>query len=443
MRLDMYRDSHDVDVLIFVEHKDRELETACEIAGRLKREYGLKVAVSSAIFHSLLAAIFVRPKVLVSPFPGIGAGSVIALFRSIYGDKITYINLNLEQFLSSLNRSIRIPKGPFTRMKLKQFCWGKRFKKFLVSNGVSEENVFITGKPAISILKSKMSEGKANHRSKIAKQFGLPAQVRWLFFPMSCGIAFSSDYHMKTRISAGWNKEWTWTYRKYANDTLNEIFRWIAGLKDVADGRDYLIILRPHPSVSVAQYEERLMQVVGHIPSYVHISKDLTAHDWLLASDACYATLSSVALDANIAGLPAFRIEPQPLPPFLENEDWLKGLPRLTTFDEFYSSIRLGKSFIPERLEIIREFIDVDLNAIETTAEYLAEFARERPFASWSLPGLLKAIYSCPRRYLGSLLRLLAAATNINPFGVLPKGLYPDYFNRNDVIKFLQKKASG
>ena len=64
----MYKDGHKVDILFLIEHRDRELDAVCAIAKELKQKYGLSVAIASLLFHALIAAILIRPKVIVVPF---------------------------------------------------------------------------------------------------------------------------------------------------------------------------------------------------------------------------------------------------------------------------------------------------------------------------------------------------------------------------------------
>ena len=62
----MYSDGPVVDVLLFVEHRDRELEVVASIAQLLRERHGLSVAIASTLFDALLSAVSVRPRVVVS-----------------------------------------------------------------------------------------------------------------------------------------------------------------------------------------------------------------------------------------------------------------------------------------------------------------------------------------------------------------------------------------
>jgi len=433
----MYKDGHKVDILFLIEHRDRELDAVCAIAKELKQKYGLSVAIASLLFHSLIAAILIRPKVIVVPFGRQESDFPLGLFRAIYGDKVTYVNMNLEQALSPVNRDYKKPRDQFSKLILKHFCWSKTFKKYLTDNGVIENNIYLTGNPATTLLIRMESSQIYLLKYHIAEKFRLPLNCKWCFFPMNCGWAFISDYHIRARIKDGYDEKKAWAYKSYLNKTLNIIFKWIAAAKDEMKNRNIIIILRPHPSVSVQQYKERFQEVVGYVPDYVYILKDLTVKEWLIISDACYTNFSTVALDAKIIGKPTYLMEPEPFPDFLQM-DWHKIFSKLSSSNDLFASLK-EKSFVSsiKSLPILNNYVDISLDGISESAKYLAQFAKERYFPCWSLFGLLKGVISSLRSSLGSFARLFSVVSGFNPFQVLKPGIRSDFFNKRDVLRLL------
>jgi len=432
----MYSDSYKVDILFLIEHRDRELDAICAVAKILKAEYGLSVAIASLLFHSLVAAVSIRPKVVVVPFAYSSCDFPVSLFRAIYGDKIIYVNMNLEQFLSPVNKEYKKPRDRFARLTLKHFCWGEFFKDYLLVHGVAEQNIYITGNPATSLLKNIASRHRDSLKRSIAERFNLPPSHKWIFFPMNCGWAFTSDYHIRARIKIGYDEQKARTYKKYISYTLDIIFRWIADIKDVAKEQNITIILRPHPSVSVRQYEERFNNVIGYVPDYVRIIKDLTAKEWVIVCNSCYTNFSTVALDAQLIGKVVYLMEPEPYPSFLQM-DWYKGFPKVASFTEFRASLGNNSPIPSEYTSILHSYIDMRLNGIFETAKYLAEFVKERSFTYWSPTRLLKGVSISPRQSIGGFVRMLAAVSGFNPFQVLRPGIKADFFKRHDVVKML------
>ena len=429
----MYRDSRDVDVLIFLEHRDREFEVVTAVARQLRKVHGLKVAVASSVFHPLVAAVLVRPKVIVSTSLALGPGFVSSIFERIYGTRAVYVYMNWEQILSPLNVEYRRPRDPHTREVAKHFAWGQAFADFLIANGVPRDHVFITGKPSLALLQKKARCNRDNLKQRMAVRFGIAPTARWLFFPMTCHFAFFSDYHVRSRIGIGSGEETVMTHRRYVSETIDTIFRWVAEYESEARRANTIVVLRPHPSVSVDQYVQRFELLVGAVPAHVRIVKDMTAHDWLVASDACYTNYSSLALDGNCLGRPAYLIEPQPFPPFLE-ADWFEGLPRIRTAAEFRAAVTAPMA--AARAPSLERHVDGRLDAIPETARRLAEFAADAVGGPWSLWGVARGALTAPRRSLGSVVRWGAQISGLRLF-VRP-GLRPDWFTAADVRAMIQ-----
>lgn len=422
----MYRDSYNVDVLLFIEHKDRELEVILEIARKLKFEHGLSVAIASLIFDRLNSLVMVRPKVVVFP----SYGTMMYLFHAMYDDRVTYVNLNWEQMLSVLNKKYRRPRDRLTKTVVKHCVWGVDFKKFLVANGVKVENVFITGKPATTLLKRKAAD-PLKIREAIAEKFQLDKNKKWLFFPMTCLHAFFDDYHVRSFISDEIDETMAFARRDYVRRTLDDIFQWIALLQRANIESNFMIILRPHPSVSVQQYEKRFIELLGAIPPYVHIVKELTAHEWLIASDICYTNYSSLALDGYSIGKAVYLLEPEPFPSFLAYE-WFDGFRRTTTFEEFCESIRRTNRAPSENSKVIEEQFDRNMEGISRTAELIAGFVEDKGITpSPSFAKLMVAIARVPRQPLGSLLRFLAMKLYLSH--MIRPGLRVDYFSSEEI----------
>jgi len=423
----MYRDKFDVDVLLFLEHKDRELEVIIEIAKILKYDYGLSVAIASALYDRINAPLLVSPKVVV--FHSYGA--LVPIVHAMYGDQVTYVNLNWEQMLSTINKRLKKPRSQFSKSVLKHCAWGQNFKAFLKESGVKEENIYVTGKPSITLLRRRALT-YLETRDALAERFGLDKKLRWLFFPMTCLHAFFDDYHVRSFINDEIDEKTAFARREYVSSTLNIIIKWIVFLEKEIKNKNIIIIMRPHPAVSISQYEERFKKVAGYIPSYVYMYKDLTAHEWLIASDACYTNYSSLALDAYSIGKPAYLLEPKPFPDFLKYE-WFNAFSRLMTFEDFCFSIEEQRNNSDKcKINVVDDQYNLNLEGIDETAKLLAKFAKERlQFPKHFIFDFFSAIAKSPRQPLGSLLRSLAMRLHMTKF--VKSGIALDYFNPKEI----------
>jgi surface carbohydrate biosynthesis protein len=427
----MYRDKYNIDVLLFFEHRDRELEVIIEIAKILKYEYGLSVAIASTLYDRISAPLFIIPKVIVFNSDGI----LMSIFYAMYKNKVTYVNLNWEQMLSAFNKRYRKPRSPFSKSILKHCAWGENFKAFLKESGVNELNIFVTGKPSITLLRRK-ALNYIETRNIIARRFGLDKSLRWVFFPMTCLHAFFDDYHVKSFINDEIDEETAFERRDYVSNTLNVVLKWIALLEQKIINKNFIIIMRPHPAVSISQYKERFNKVIGYIPSYVYLYKDLTAHEWLVASDVCYTNYSSLALDAYSIGKPAYILEPAPFPHFLIY-DWLDGFYRLKTQEDFCLSIEQTKIDTIKKSKVVEDQYNLSLEGIKETTKLLARFAKERlqsPKASIS--SFLSATAKAPRLIFGSLFRLLAMELHMSR--LIKPGIVPDFVDSEEIKRLLR-----
>lgn len=436
----MYTDGRHVDVLFFVEHRDRELEVIAAIAHLLKVRFGLSVAVASTIFHPMLSAIALRPKVVVST--GIAPSKSLngkrefihAIFSAVYGASVTYACMNWEQILSPVNKSFRSPRDPFTRLTVHHFSWGVAYRRFLIERGVMERNIHVTGKPSYTLLRRKLAS--AGHlKAQLARRSGLPADARWLFFPMTCHLAFFSDFHVRSRIGAGSDEHTVLQHAAYVRRTVNQIFCWLADLGEAARQAGAMVVLRPHPAVSVCEYEERFRELVGDVPAHILITKESSAHDWVVASDACYTNYSSLALDANAIGKPSYLLEPEPYPSFLVT-DWFEGLPRIHRVAELTETMLQRPTRSPAQVTGLSRHCDMSVDGVEATASELARLAARAPNPRWSPAGFARAVWVADRRRaLGSVIRLCAASLNL--WGMVRPGVRPDFFSVADVERLM------
>jgi len=415
---------------MLLEHRDRELEVVLGIARQLKHRHGLSVAVGSTLYDKITAPLRVVPTVVAFPT----RTAMMSVFYATYGDDVVYVNMNWEQMLSEFNMRYRRPRGAFVTETVKHCAWGSAFRQFLVENGVAERNVFITGRPINTILKRAATRA-GELRERLGRQFNMDTRRRWLFFPMTCLHAFFSDYHVRSFVGAEIAEEMAFGRRAYVLSTLEEIFRWIAALTEGSERIE--VIMRPHPAVSARQHEDLFIATVGRVPRHVHVIKDHTALEWLVASDLCYTNYSSLALDAWVVGKPAFLLEPEPFPDYLRYE-WFDAFRRLNTREAFLESVDTGSDSRVGHDSLIERQFDFSKDGIDETARVLADLAASRKAVRprRSSIGFLKATLESPRHPLGSLGRLAAMRWGLS--GLVRSGIRLDYVPDDEIERGLE-----
>ncbi|MFK7779733.1 MAG: hypothetical protein QM490_01175 [Candidatus Gracilibacteria bacterium] len=302
----------EVDIIFFVEHKDRELESIKLIAEKLK-ESGKTSLILSIYFH-VHYLYFYKAKIFVFPYLINQNDWPVSIIYKMYGDSVEYINMNWEQLFSKANEEFKKPQDNFVKEKVKHISWSNYFKSYLLRHGVQKENINITGNPANEILFQLLN--KNNHlKDRLSKEFNLDINKKWIFFPMNYGWAFFSDKMILKKIEAGYKKDIAYEYRSYSKKCLEKFVYFI---DDISKKYDYEIIIRPHPSITEDDYRNVFNKGLGYIPKNVILNKKYSIREWIIASDIIGSSWSTSVWDAYNVGKSVFLFTPYKRPEWLD-----------------------------------------------------------------------------------------------------------------------------
>lgn len=321
----------EVDVIFFVEHKDRELESIKLIAEKLKAQ-GKSSLILSVYFHVHYLYLY-RAKTFVFPYLINQNDWPASFVYKMYGDSASYINMNWEQLLSKVNEEYKKPQDDFVKRKVKHIAWDKYFRDYLVKYGVNEDNITITGNPANEILFNLLDK-KYEWRVKLADEFKLDTNKKWLFMPMNYGWAFSNDSLINAKIKKGYPEKIAWEYRKYSQKCLKQFIYFI---EKVSKEYDYEIIIRPHPSITEDDYKKVFNETIGYIPKNIYLNKAHSIREWIIVSDIVGSSWSTSVWDAYNIGKSVFLFTPFQRPEWLEvwwNND-IQNIKNFKEFDQF------------------------------------------------------------------------------------------------------------
>ena len=316
-----------VDVIFWVEHKDRELDSYKEVAKILKEKYNLTSLIISNFFHSYLLWIY-KPKLIIWNNLTDNKGWPDGFIWNLYKDDLVYISHRWEQLLSPINFKFKAPKNNFEKKKVKLFAWNEDFKNYLISYGVKKENIFVVGNIANNILFN-MKNKKNEFREKLSNEFNLDKEKKWLFLPMNYNWAFFTDEMVKSRIKRGYDKKIAREYREYAKKCLREFVFFI----DELSKKDFEIILRPHPSITEDDYKKVFKDILGYIPNIL-INKSYSIREWIIASDIIGSSWSTSVWDAYQIGKKAFYFTPYKRSTWLDTF-WMKEVSNIKNIKEF------------------------------------------------------------------------------------------------------------
>lgn len=303
-----------IDIVFFIEHKDREIQSIKLIAKKLNNEFGYKSIILSTVFHAH-KLLSLKPKIIIFPYLLNQNDWPIRLAFKLYGNSVEYMTMNWEQLLFPVNQKYKKPQDNFVKNQVLHIAWDEDFKKFLTINSVKNQNIKITGNPAHEVLNLQ----KNNYdywRKKFSDKYSLNINKKWIFFPMNYAWAFSSDIIIEGKIKRGYPQKEAWIYREYCRNSLNKFSNLLNQLSQIDNIE---VILRPHPSIIEDDYINFFTNIgFNNLSKEIHIIKDFTIHEWIIASDIIGSSLSSSVWDAHLIGKKAFLFDPIEKPDFLK-----------------------------------------------------------------------------------------------------------------------------
>lgn len=353
----------EVDVIFFVEHKDRELESIKLIAEKLK-EQGKSSLIFSVYFHVHYLYLY-KAKTFVFPYLINQNDWPVSFVYKMYGDSVEYINMNWEQLLFPVNIEYKKPQDDFVKKKVKHISWDEHFKNYLINNGVSNENIKVTGNPANEVLYNLLDK-KDEWRLKLSKELDLDTNRKWLFLPMNYAWAFSSDKLIQSKINKGYPEDKAWMHREYSQKCLNQFIYFI---EKISKEYDYEIIIRPHPSITEDDYKKVFDKTIGYIPKSIYLSKAHSIREWIVSSDIVGSSWSTSVWDAYNVGKPVFLFTPFKRPEWLDVW-WNDEVVNLDDYKEEVSN-KISYKNAEETIVKIANFCIEKLSHKPSTKQYL------------------------------------------------------------------------
>lgn len=415
-----------IDVLLFIEHIDRELELAEEIKSALN-DHGFSCKILSSIYHNLLALLNYDAKIIVTPSTSFGKGSISWCYENSTLKPPKYINLNYEQFISSWKGKYKSPKHEVSKNKQIHYCWGESFKQILTSSGIPEANIRITGRPYFQLLSEKYKA--KSFRTDIASKVKIDPMKKWFFIGLTDGLAFVNEQKIKYIIEQGGDEVGLRTHIENVKKTIRQTLLWISNHEN---NDDYIFILRPHPSISQNQYQKLIVAYLGYVPKNIIISKFLTAQKWMVSSDKFLTNYSTLALDASALEIP-FNIL-NPLNSDLSEYWWLKGGVEINSkerFDELiYGNFSNDWLLLMDYSSNLEENIDMSKKGKTETINNIITYLKNATYSSSSIFLIFITIIKAPRRILGGYLRYVLSKSKILKKYV-KTGLQMDFFTFN------------
>ena len=393
----MERPEKPADIVVFVEHVARELDIACAVKYLAEKREGLTVEIASIVnnLQSILARR--QPSVVVLPYSLKAAQGALGHIRVTWPNAV-YVDLAYEQIFWKHQLSKRAPADAFARRHVLHIAWGDFYAEFLQQYGVLNETILTHGNPSYALYRPPYVS-YFEPRDVLARKFGLDRGKRWVFVPENYGAAFSGDHAR--------------TVQQFAFASLREAVKWWGRAAEAGRAE---VIVRPRPTTPAASLAQACREVLGAIPQSLHIIKDGTVREWILASDMVTSSYSTTLIEASVARKPICVFAPLPFPDSMELE-WLRLAPRAESLTEFLEFTEGPVS--PSTSEPLRAWAERQMmgsgDPISNLVERLGAICRgEGPIPERQNVGELlltdrasptQALYRRSRRFAGLVLR--------------------------------------
>lgn len=312
-----------VDVLILIEHIQREYEAARQLSHRLCA-YGASCFVHKIYDNPHRNLVHLQPKVVVHPFFYSSVDANINTYIVNMFPGARHVNWAWEQIHYRAQREMKRPKGRFLLDEVFHLAWGNASAQFLAESGVRKEHIHVVGHPALSSRKA-TAGNDASLREELALIHRLSHEKHWLLFPDNYRWAFLSD---RLEFFAKANGLPVQLYREISAWSVASLSATINALEKLGESHsDLEIIFRPRPNVPSVKYDE-FFKAHGLQRKHIRVIPSGTAKEWVSVADTVVSSYSTVLLEAVHAKKRVYKFLPLGIPNELTYE-WMAMIPDL------------------------------------------------------------------------------------------------------------------
>lgn len=321
-----------VDIAYLYEHASRELDVACAVSARLRKDHGLSVQILHWPQGFSEAVASLKPRLVTLPFC-YSERSYVNLLH--FWNESLFFNLTWEQLLYPGNQKAKTPRGEFALRHVVHHAWSEAYADLLRDQGIPDEHIFCNGQPAYALYDEPYRRYFPS-REELAAGYGLDKDKRWIFFPENYNWAFYSDATLQRFLADGQSLEDITQMRDFCNRSLRAVLNWC---RTAAMQQDVEIILRPRPSTTLERFRQEVEQNLPDLPAGLHMIQDESVREWILASDVVISSHSTSLIEAAVAGKQTYILEPFPMPAPLRAA-WHVHVARIKDMEAFASMCR-------------------------------------------------------------------------------------------------------
>jgi len=321
-----------VDVIWFIEHVARELDVACAVRWLAEQRYNLSIEILPYLGEADRVLREYSPYIVVIPYCYSACDPGLRNYLPQWRAPI-YFNLAWEELFYKAYLGYKAPRDTFAQKNVIHHAWGNFYREYLLNHGVPEQHIFVNGHPAYKLYDQPYRNVFLT-RADLAERCGLDMDRKWVFFPENYIWFFYAEARLQRIIHDGLDQDTVYLLRDFCRESLTNVLTWIA---EVASDGSIEFILRPRPATRQLDFEQAVRQVIKQLPAHLHITKESSVREWILASDVVLSSFSTSLIEAAIAECPAYMVEPISLPEPLD-ADWHNYTTRIKTREEFLAA---------------------------------------------------------------------------------------------------------
>ena len=285
-------------IILFYEHKVRELGSYNQLKSILENDYGYDVYILSIVFEWTKGVILAkRHRIDSVVMPWLNRVDDYRLMQPFIksNPKVKIYNLHQEQICSPVTEKVVKIDDECVKNTVMHFAWGEFFKKKLIDWQVDSDNIFISGNMRND------EGGKSKYtKDEIARTFSLDLNKEWLLFTETRGWVKSSNRsNEKIFRASGIDEDVIVEFKEHTMESLLKTINEFNQLPNRFFDK-YELIYRPHP---------------GQINSFklndkIKVISEYSIYEWIAVVDANISWSSTSLFESEINNVPSFFYEP-------------------------------------------------------------------------------------------------------------------------------------
>lgn len=286
-----------IDVLIIIEHKVRELESACLLKYKFEK-LGYTVKIDSIYPNKELLPLKYCADIIFIPWAYNDSDMKYIKCFLKYSPNAKIVNLHHEQYSGQDDKNICLPFGD--ARQLYHISWGEKFSDGLKKCGVNVKNIFTVGNIRLDFYKNELKKIHYT-KSELASKYNIPKTKKWVLF-------IANGYHLmdnKKIESIAVSDKDIYIKREAAVQCRQDFLNFVSNY--LSEKSDIVYIYRPHPVYAdLDKDDDCLKKIKERFPKNFFVIFDLAISNWLINSDICMSFHSTSAVECCLCKTPYY-----------------------------------------------------------------------------------------------------------------------------------------